>query len=227
MFRTAKVATIALALIASTTLTTTTAQGAERPVTVPGCKTPTSKSSTPLKVKQPAATAKPSAKTLTFKTNCGDIVISMLGNKAPITVNALSTLANAGYYNKTLCHRLTTGGIFVLQCGDPTLSGGGSPTGWKGYADENLPKDAPANYPAGTVAMANSGPKTNGSQFFLVYKETYLPPNYTIWGKITKGLDLVQKIGEVGAYKMSGTQAMYAPDGYPIQMVEIVRASAR
>jgi peptidyl-prolyl cis-trans isomerase B (cyclophilin B) len=160
MFRTAKVATIALALIASTTLTTTTAQAAERPVTVPGCKTPTSKSSTPLKVKQPAATAKPSAKTLTFKTNCGDIVISMLGNKAPITVNALSTLANAGYYNKTLCHRLTTGGIFVLQCGDPTLSGGGSPTGWKGYADENLPKDAPANYPAGTVAMANSGPKT-------------------------------------------------------------------
>jgi peptidyl-prolyl cis-trans isomerase B (cyclophilin B) len=151
----------------------------------------------------------------------------MLGNKAPITVNALSTLANAGYYNKTLCHRLTTGGIFVLQCGDPTLSGGGSPTGWKGYADENLPKDAPANYPAGTVAMANSGPKTNGSQFFLVYKETYLPPNYTIWGKITKGLDLVQKIGEVGAYKMSGTQAMYATDGYPIQMVEIVRASAK
>jgi peptidyl-prolyl cis-trans isomerase B (cyclophilin B) len=61
----------------------------------------------------------------------------------------------------------------------------------------------------------------------LVYKETYLPPNYTIWGKITKGLDLVQKIGEVGAYKMSGTQAMYATDGYPIQMVEIVRASAR
>ena len=227
MFRTAKVATVALALIAATTLTTTSSQAAERPVTVPGCKTPTSKSSIPKIIKQPASSVKPNTKSLTLKTNCGDIVISMLGNKAPITVNALSTLANAGYYNKTLCHRLTTGGIFVLQCGDPTLSGGGSPTGWKGYADENLPKDAPANYPAGTVAMANSGPKTNGSQFFLVYKETYLPPNYTIWGKITKGLDLVQKIGEVGAYKMSGTQAMYATDGYPIQMVEIVRASAK
>ena len=207
MFRTAKVATVALALIAATTLTTTSAQAAERPVTVPGCKTPTSKSSTPKTIKQPAATAKPKAKTLTFNTNCGDIVISMLGNKAPITVNALSTLANAGYYNKTLCHRLTTGGIFVLQCGDPTLSGGGSPTGWKGYADENLPKDAPANYPAGTVAMANSGPKTNGSQFFLVYKETYLPPNYTIWGKITKGLDVLKFIASKGVDNPSGIGA--------------------
>ena len=75
MFRTAKVATVALVLIAATTLTTTSSQAAERPVTVPGCKTPTSKSSTPKTIKQPAATAKPSAKTLTFKTNCGDIVI--------------------------------------------------------------------------------------------------------------------------------------------------------
>lgn len=227
MLKTAKVATVALALIASTTLTTTSAHAAERPVTVPGCKTATAKGSTPKTVKQPSASVKPNTKSLTLKTNCGDIVISMLGNKAPITVKAISTLANAGYYNKTLCHRLTTEGIFVLQCGDPTLSGGGSPTGWTGYADENLPKAGPKNYPAGTVAMANSGPKTNGSQFFLVYQDTQLGPNYTIWGKITKGLDLVQKIGEVGAYKMSGTQAMYAPDGYPIQMVEIVRASAR
>ena len=227
MFRTAKVATVALTLIAATTLTTTSAQAAERPVTVPGCKTPTSKSSTPKTIKQPAATAKPKAKTLTFNTNCGDIVISMLGNKAPITVNALSTLANAGYYNKSLCHRLTTEGIFVLQCGDPTASGSGSPTGWKGYIDENLPKVGAKNYPAGTVAMANSGPKTNGSQFFLVYQDTQLGPDYTIWGKITKGLDLVQKIGAVGAYQMSGEQAMYAPDGFPIQMVEIVKATAK
>ena len=71
--------------------------------------------------------------------------------------------------------------------------------------------------------MANSGVKTNGSQFFLVYQDTQLGPNYTIWGKITKGLDLLQKIGEVGAYQMSGTQAMYAGDGFPIQTVEIVK----
>lgn len=222
-----KIATFALALATTIALLSTPAQAAERSFTVPGCKTATSKGHTPIKVKQPAASAKPKTKTLTLTTNCGDIVISLLGAKAPITVNAISTLANAGYYNKSLCHRLTTEGIYVLQCGDPTLSGSGSPTGWTGYADENLPKDAPKNYPAGTVAMANSGPKTNGSQFFLVFKETYLPPKYTIWGKITKGLDLVKKIGEVGAYQMSGDQPVYAPDGYPIQMVEILKASAK
>jgi peptidyl-prolyl cis-trans isomerase B (cyclophilin B) len=227
MFKTGKVAIVAFAFAAATTITATPTVAAERPVTVPGCKTATAKGKIPVKVKQPAASAKPTTKTLTLKTNCGDIVIEMLGSKAPVTVSAISALARAGYYNKSLCHRLTTQGIFVLQCGDPTLSGSGSPAGWQGYVDENLPANVANNYPAGTVAMANSGPKTNGSQFFLVYGDTQLPPKYTIWGKITKGLDLVQKIGEVGAYKMSGTQAMYAPDGYPIQMVEIVRATAR
>lgn len=203
------------------------AHSAERPVTVPGCAKSTAKGHAPAKVVQPTVAAKKQAKTLTITTNCGNIVISLLGSKAPITVTSIATLANAGYYNKSLCHRLTTEGIFVLQCGDPTASGSGSPTGWSGYIDENLPKATGINYPAGTVAMANSGPKTNGSQFFLVYKDTTLGPNYTIWGKITKGLDLVQKVGEVGAYQMSGTQAMYAGDGYPIQTVEIVKAVAK
>lgn len=154
-------------------------------------------------------------------------MIALLGAKAPITVTSIAALANAGYYNKSLCHRLTTEGIYVLQCGDPTASGSGSPTGWTGYVDENLPKASGINYPAGTVAMANSGPKTNGSQFFLVYQDTTLGPNYTIWGKITKGLDLVQKVGAVGAYQMNGQQAVYAGDGYPIQTVEILKASAK
>jgi peptidyl-prolyl cis-trans isomerase B (cyclophilin B) len=178
-------------------------------------------------VKQPLVAAKSPAKTLTITTNCGDIVISLLGAKAPITVTSIAALANAGYYNNSLCHRLTTEGIFVLQCGDPTASGSGSPTGWSGYVDENLPKATGINYPAGTVAMANSGPKTNGSQFFLVYQDTTLGANYTIWGKITKGLDLVQKVGAVGAYQMNGNQAMYAGDGYPIQTVEIKKAAAK
>jgi len=203
------------------------ANSADRPTSVPGCAKSTAKGHAPAKVKQPTVAAKSPAKTLTITTNCGDIVISLLGAKAPITVTSIAALANAGYYNKSLCHRLTTEGIFVLQCGDPTASGSGSPTGWTGYADENLPKATGVNYPAGTVAMANSGPKTNGSQFFLVYKDTVLGPNYTIWGKITKGLDLVQKIGDVGAYQMSGDQAMYAGDGYPIQTVEILKASAK
>jgi len=216
------------AVVALATLSLTSpAQSAERPVSVPGCAKSTAKGHAPAKVKQPNVAAKSPAKTLTLTTNCGPIVISLLGSKAPITVTSIATLANAGYYNKSLCHRLTTEGIFVLQCGDPTASGSGSPTGWKGYVDENLPKVGAKNYPAGTVAMANSGPKTNGSQFFLVYQDTQLGPDYTIWGKITKGLDLVQKIGAVGAYQMSGEQAMYAPDGFPIQMVEIVKASAK
>lgn len=220
----------AIALLASCLLGSVLvapAQSAERPVSVPGCAKSTAKGHAPAKVKQPTVAAKSPAKTLTLTTNCGPIVISLLGSKAPITVTSIAALANAGYYNKSLCHRLTTEGIFVLQCGDPTASGSGSPTGWKGYIDENLPKVGAKNYPAGTVAMANSGPKTNGSQFFLVYQDTQLGPDYTIWGKITKGLDLVQKIGAVGAYQMSDTQPMYAPDGFPIQMVEIVKATAK
>lgn len=199
---------------------------ADKPTSVAGCKKSTATGHAAAKVKQPTAPAKKFAKTLTFTTNCGDIVIT-LNPKAPQTITNMSALANAGYFNKSVCHRLTTQGLFVLQCGDPTATGSGSPTGWKGYADENLPKDGPKNYPAGTVAMANSGPGTNGSQFFLVYADTQLGPNYTIWGTITKGLDLVKKIGDVGAYSMNGNQAVYAADGYPIQFVEIVKASAK
>jgi peptidyl-prolyl cis-trans isomerase B (cyclophilin B) len=222
-----KLLSIAAVVALASLALTAPANSADRPTSVPGCAKSTSKGHVPAKVKQPMVAAKSPAKTLTITTNCGDIVISLLGAKAPITVTSIAALANAGYYNKSLCHRLTTEGIFVLQCGDPTASGSGSPTGWTGYADENLPKATGVNYPAGTVAMANSGPKTNGSQFFLVYKDTVLGPNYTIWGKITKGLDLVQKVGDVGAYQMNGQQAVYAGDGYPIQTVEILKASAK
>lgn len=75
---------------------------------------------------------------------------------------------------------------------------------WQPYADENLPVDGPANYPAGTVAMANSGPNTNGSQFFLVYQDTQFDPDYTIWGKITSGLNIVKAIG-MGGVKGGGS----------------------
>ena len=222
--------TTAIALLASSLLglvSLTPAHAATRPTSVAGCAKSTAKGHAPATVKQPTVAAKKAAKTLTLTTNCGDIVISLFGAQAPITVTSIAALANASYYNNSLCHRLTTEGIYVLQCGDPTASGSGSPTGWTGYVDENLPKATGVNYPAGTVAMANSGPKTNGSQFFLVYQDTTLGANYTIWGKITKGLDLVQKVGAVGAYQMSGNQAMYAGDGYPIQTVEIKKAVAK
>lgn len=220
-----RIVLVIAALVVTSTLTPVST-AAERPTSVAGCKKSNASGHAPAKVKQPTTPAKKLAKTFTITTNCGDIVIA-LNAKAKQTVTNMSTLANAGYFNKSLCHRLTTEGIFVLQCGDPTATGSGSPTGWKGYPDENLPKAGAKNYPAGTVAMANSGPGTNGSQFFLVYADTQLGPNYTIWGKITKGLDLIKKIGEVGAYQLQGDQAYYAGDGYPVQMVEIIKAIAK
>ena len=220
-----KIAAVLAALVLTATLAPVS-MAADKPLSVAGCKKTVAKSHIPAPVKQPAAPAKKLAKTLTFTTNCGDIVIS-LNPKAPQTVTNISALANAGYFNKSLCHRLTTEGLFVLQCGDPTLSGAGSPAGWKGYANENLPKAGAKNYPAGTVAMANSGPGTNGSQFFLVYADTQLGPDYTIWGKITKGLNILKKIGDVGAFTVQDNQQYRTPDGYPIQFVEIIKASAK
>jgi peptidyl-prolyl cis-trans isomerase B (cyclophilin B) len=139
-------------------------------------------------------------------------VITTFGKKAPNTVHALTVLAKAGYFNASLCHRLTTSGLFVLQCGDPGASGTGGP-GWQ-YADENLPGSVANNYPAGTVAMANSGPNTNGSQFFLVFGDTTLNPSYTIWGQITSGLDIVKAIAAKGVVGGGG-------DGTPAQKIAI------
>jgi peptidyl-prolyl cis-trans isomerase B (cyclophilin B) len=219
-----KISAVLAALVITATLAPASI-AAEKPTSVKSCKKSTAQGHAPAQVKQPTTPAKKLAKTLTFSTNCGDIVIA-LNPKAPQTVTNISALANAGYYNKSLCHRLTTEGLYVLQCGDPTASGSGSPTGWKGYANENLPKAGAKNYPAGTVAMANSGPGTNGSQFFLVYADTQLGPDYTIWGKITKGLDILKKIAEVGAYQVQDDKAYYAGDGFPVQLVEIVKAKA-
>ncbi|MFM9151337.1 MAG: peptidylprolyl isomerase [Candidatus Planktophila sp.] len=203
-------------------------QAAERPTSVATCKKSTAKPHVPAKLKQPKVPAKKIPTTLTLNTNCGTITATLFTKQAPQTTTNISTLANAKYFNGTLCHRLTTEGLFVLQCGDPTAQGGGSPGGWVGYKEENLPKAGAKNYPAGTLAMANSGPGTNGSQFFVVYADTQLDPDYTIFGKITSGLEIVKKIAEVGAYKVeSDGQAYYAPDGFPIQLIAIERASAK
>jgi peptidyl-prolyl cis-trans isomerase B (cyclophilin B) len=133
---------------------------------------------------------------ITFSTNQGEIVIETTPALAPLTVNAIAALAQKNYFDNTICHRLTTEGIFVLQCGDPTGTGTGGP-GFN-IPDENLPQPTENNYPAGTVAMANAGPGTSGSQFFLVYQDTTLGPDYTIWGSITSGLDILQTIASAG-----------------------------
>lgn len=154
--------------------------------------------------------------TLTLTTNCGEIVIALDAAAAPQTVASEAFLAAEGFYDATTCHRLTTGGIFVLQCGDPKGDGTGGP----GYSvpDENLPAEGEANYPAGTVAMANAGPGTAGSQFFIVYEDTTLPSGYTIWGTVTAGLDLVQRVAAAG---VEGG----ASDGRPAQPVFIESAT--
>jgi peptidyl-prolyl cis-trans isomerase B (cyclophilin B) len=154
---------------------------------------------------------------LTLKTNCGKIDIA-LDKRAPMTATVMSYLASRGFFNQTQCHRLTTAGIYVLQCGDPTATGSGGPD--FSFADENLPETTSATvvYKRGTVAMANSGPNTNGSQFFLVYKDSPLPPKYTVWGEITSGLDILDQVAGAG---VAGGGA----DGSPNQRVVITKAS--
>jgi peptidyl-prolyl cis-trans isomerase B (cyclophilin B) len=141
--------------------------------------------------------------TVDLATDQGDITITMAADKAPCTTNSFKHLAQAKYFDGTACHRLTTSNIFVLQCGDPTATGSGGP-GYQ-FGEENLPDEGENNYPAGTVAMANAGSGTNGSQFFLVYKDTTLPANYTIFGTVTKGLEVVQKVADAGSDDSNGT----------------------
>lgn len=139
--------------------------------------------------------------TVTLKTNHGDIPMQLDRSLSPCAVNAIEHLATEGYYDDTVCHRMTEGLLNVLQCGDPSGSGAGGP-GFT-FADE-YPKDQPdaptqVIYPEGSIAMANSGPDTNGSQFFLNYADSQLSPDYSALGSMTpEGLEVVKKISEAG-----------------------------
>ena len=127
----------------------------------------------------------------TIKTNLGDIMVQLFPEDAPIAVNNFVFLASQGFYDGVKFHRVVKG--FVIQGGDPTGTGTGGP-GYK-FADEEVTRD----YIAGTLAMANAGPNTNGSQFFitLVDLSGQLPKNYTIFGLVSSGFDVVQQIGDV------------------------------
>jgi len=150
----------------------------------------------------------------TIVTNRGNVVIDLLNDKATCAVNSFVHLAGKNYFNNTRCHRLTTSSIYVLQCGDPTGTGNGGP-GYK-FADENL---SGARYTAGTVAMANAGPGTNGSQFFLVYRNSLsLHPNYTPFGTVVKGLRIIQNVARAGTDNANGPG-----DGHPRERVVIER----
>lgn len=132
--------------------------------------------------------------TATLSLTAGDVEITLDRAATPCTVNSFESLATQGYFDDTACHRLTDYGIFVLQCGDPTGTGKGGP----GYSFADETNDS-MTYPAGTVAMANAGPDTNGSQFFLVWADTDLPPSYTVFGTMDEaGLDVVAGIAAQG-----------------------------
>jgi peptidyl-prolyl cis-trans isomerase B (cyclophilin B) len=157
----------------------------------------------------------------TINTNQGKITFNLLNNKATCTVNSFVHLAQAGYFNNTQCHRVVNSGIYVLQCGDAYATASaklncgatskiGSGTPGYAFANENL---TGAKYPAGTVAMANGGPNTNGSQFFIVYKDSTSGlngtsgPAYTPFATVSSGLAIVQNVAKGGyscQYAQSG-----------------------
>jgi len=163
----------------------------------------------------PAATPKTGGPTFALTTSQGAITVKLDPAKAPCTVQSLGYLAGKKFFDGTYCHRLTTSdSLAVLQCGDPSGTGQGGPTyqikheGLKG-----------ATYKRGTVAMANGGPNTNGSQFFLVYKDSQLPASYTPIGTISAGLDVLDKVGAAGTDNSNS-----AGDGKPVLGVMIQTA---
>jgi cyclophilin family peptidyl-prolyl cis-trans isomerase len=133
--------------------------------------------------------------TVTIETNKGTIVFETYDTDAPKTAENFISLANKGFYNGLIFHRVIQG--FMIQGGDPTGTGMGGP-GYK-FADElnSNTLSSKAGYVRGVVAMANSGPNTNGSQFFIMHKDTPLPHSYTIFGKVISGMDVVDAIAQV------------------------------
>ncbi|WP_338043362.1 peptidylprolyl isomerase [Nonomuraea lactucae] len=163
---------------------------------------------------------KPATKTMTLKTNQGDIVVTLDNAKAPCTVNSLEFLAGKGYYDGSKCHRLGSDQFPMLQCGDPTAKADGKNAtdgqGGPGYvmAEENLKG---ATYKRGVMAMAKTQrPGSTGSQFFLVYGDIGLTPDYTPVGTITKGLDILDKVNKAGVLGGGGDGT-----GAPKEAVEI------
>lgn len=138
---------------------------------------------------------------MSIDTNFGLVEVKIDLSETPCAAASFTHLASHKFFDGTKCHRMFPG---VLQCGDPSAKGEGyretDGTGGPGYqfADENLPVDELPPYPEGVVAMANSGPNTNGSQFFFIYQDVNLSPDYTVLGKIISGLENIKKATEAG-----------------------------
>ncbi|HXV94503.1 MAG TPA: peptidylprolyl isomerase [Pseudonocardia sp.] len=155
---------------------------------------------------------------VTLRTGQGEVPLTLDRALAPCTVNSFVSLAEQGYFDGTPCHRLTTSpGLQVLQCGDPSGTGSGGP-GYS-FADETFPG---LTYGRGVLAMANAGPDTNGSQFFMVYGDAQLPPDYTVFGSIDPaGLEVIDTIARAGH---DGAYDAQAGGGVPVEPVTIESA---
>lgn len=123
-----------------------------------------------------------------METTAGTITLELNAKMTPITVSNFVSLANKGFYKDVIFHRVIKG--FMIQGGDPTGTGSGDP----GYKFDDEPFEG--EYTRGTLAMANAGPDTNGSQFFIMHKDNPLPPDYTIFGRVIEGMEVVDKIAE-------------------------------
>lgn len=134
-------------------------------------------------------------RTAVLQTNKGTIRFELLETDAPNTTENFITLAGRGYYDGIIFHRVIKG--FMIQGGDPTGTGRGGESAWGGRFNDEINSSSPVyqlGYKAGTVAMANAGPNTNGSQFFILHSDYQLPPSYTIFGRVTEGQDVVDAI---------------------------------
>lgn len=151
-----------------------------------------------------------------LKTNKGDIVIDLHENETPITVNNFVFLAQDGFYTDVPIHRVMKG--FMLQSGDPTGTGTGTP----GYRFNDEPFEG--EYTRGTVAMANSGVNTNGSQFFIMHADYPLQPNYVIFGNVIDGLDVVDAIADTPVRANMYGEASVPTETLTIESIEIIEA---
>ncbi|HEX8144654.1 MAG TPA: peptidylprolyl isomerase [Pyrinomonadaceae bacterium] len=134
-------------------------------------------------------------RTAVIQTNKGTIRFELLETDAPKTTENFRLLAEKGYYDGVIFHRVIKG--FMIQGGDPTGTGRGGASAWGGRFNDEINRTSPVyqrGYKAGTVAMANAGPNTNGSQFFIMHVDYGLPPSYTIFGRVTEGQDVVDAI---------------------------------
>ena len=156
---------------------------------------------------------------MTMTTGLGVIKVEVDTAHAPCAAASFTYLAGKKFFDNSKCHRMVTTSIYVLQCGDPSATGRGGPT--YRFNEENLPTNKRPAYPEGVVALAKTQqPGTSGSQFFIVYKDSDLPADYTILGHITEGLDIIKKVADAGV--VPDPESQNPGDGAPKTEVKIL-----